>query len=164
MHDDDARSVAGAVMDICEFLRNRHFDELSSFLGAVPRRVLYHGPCQLRGHGMGVPAMELLRLVPKLSVVASDSDCCGVAGTYGYDRERYDIAAAVGRGLVEQITDSSPDCVACDSETCRWNIAARTAVPCVHPIEILDISLSDGAAEHGPPARADRIVAALADG
>ena len=155
MHDDDARSVAGAVMDICEFLRNRHFDELSSFLGAVPRRILYHGPCQLRGHGMGVPAMELLRLVPKLSMAASDAECCGVAGTYGYDRERYDIAAAVGRGLVEQIADSSPDCVACDSETCRWNIAARTAVPCVHPIEILDISLSDGAREHGWPARDD---------
>ena len=154
MRDDDAGSVAGAVTDICEFLRNRHLDHLSSVLGAVPRRVLYHGPCQLRGHEIGVPAMELLRLVPDLTVEVSEVDCCGVAGTYGYDRDRYDIAAAVGRGLVEQIADSSPDVVVCDSETCRWHIAARTAVPCVHPIEILDDSLSDEGMEHASPVHA----------
>ena len=138
---DDARSVAGAVMDICEFLRDRHLDRLSSNLGALPRRVLYHGPCQLRGHHMGVPAMELLRLVPALSIDVSDTECCGVAGTYGYDRDRYDIAAAVGRGLVDRINELAPDAVVCDSETCRWNITAATGVPCVHPIEILDASL-----------------------
>ena len=155
MCDGDAGAVAGAVTDICEFLRNRHFDHLSSILGAVPGRVLYHGPCQLHGHGMGVPAMELLRLVPDLSVEVSEADCCGVAGTYGYDRDRYDIAAAVGRGLAEQIAESSPDVVVCDSETCRWNIAARSAVRCVHPIEILDDSLSDEGMEDASPVRAD---------
>ena len=139
--DDDARSAAGAVTDICEFLRDHHFDRLSSFLRPLRRRVLYHGPCQLRGHNMGVPALELLRLVPSLAIEVSDSECCGVAGTYGYDRERYDVAAAVGRGLVERIAASSPDVVVCDSETCRWHITASTGVPCVHPIEILDASL-----------------------
>ena len=142
--DDDARSVAGAVTDICEFLRDHHFERLSSLLGPLPRRVFYHGPCQLRGHSMGVPALELLRLVPSLVVEVSESECCGVAGTYGYDRERHDIAAAVGRGLVERIAESAPDAVVCDSETCRWHIAASTGVPCVHPIEIVDASFRVG--------------------
>ena len=139
--DDDARSVAGAVTDICEFLRDHHLDHLPSFLGPLHRRVFYHGPCQLRGHNMGVPALELLRLVPSLAIEVSEFECCGVAGTYGYDRDRYDIAAAVGRGLVDRIAASAPDAVVCDSETCRWNITAATGVPCVHPIEILDTSL-----------------------
>lgn len=153
MDDRDARAVSGAVMDVCEFLRNRHFDQLSSMLGAVPRRVLYHGPCQLRGHGMGVPALETLRLVPELRVELSAFECCGVAGTYGYDRERFDIARAVGQDLIEQVADSSPDAVICDSETCRWNIAAQTSAPCVHPVEVLDDSLSDDDLGHVSPVR-----------
>lgn len=150
LRGDDARSVASAVTDICEFLRDRHLDRLPAVLGPLPRRVLYHGPCQLRGHDMGVPAMELLRLVPSLSIEVSESDCCGVAGTYGYDRDRYDIAAAVGRGLADRIAESAPDAVVCDSETCRWNITASCGVPCVHPVEILDASLhARRNAEHG---------------
>ncbi len=141
LRDSDAPSVANAVMDICEFLRDRHLDQLSSVLGPLPRRILYHGPCQLRGHDMGMPALELLRLVPSLSIEVSESDCCGVAGTYGYDRDRYDIAAAVGQSLFNQIAEAAPDAVVCDSETCRWNITASTGVPCVHPVEILDTSL-----------------------
>ena len=141
MCDGDARSVARAVVDVCEFLRDGHPDRLSPLLGALPRRVLYHAPCQLRGHHMGVPAMELLRLVPGLSIEVSEAGCCGVAGTYGYDRDRHDVAVAVGRELVDQIAEVAPDAVVCDSETCRWNIAASAGVPCVHPIEILAASL-----------------------
>ena len=149
--DDDARCVAGAVTDLCEFLRDHHLDRLSSFLGPLPRRVLYHGPCQLRGHDMGVPALELLRLVPGLRLDVSEAECCGVAGTYGYDRDRHDIAAAVGRGLFERIAVSAPDAVVCDSETCRWNITAATGVPCVHPIEVLDTSFRVREQEDGRP-------------
>ena len=90
---------------------------------------------------MGVPATELLRLVPGLSIEVSEAECCGVAGTYGYDRDRHDIAVAVGRDLVDQIVEVAPDAVVCDSETCRWNIAASAGVPCVHPIEVLAASL-----------------------
>ena len=68
-----------------------------------------------------------------------------MAGTYGYDRDRHDIATAVGRGLVERIAESAPDAVVCDSETCRWNITASTGVPSVHPVVILDASLRDPA-------------------
>ena len=149
--DGDARSVAGAVIDICEFLRDHHLERLSSLLGPLPRRVFYHSPCQLRGHNMGAPPLELLRLVASLAVDASESECCGVAGTYGYDCERYDVATAVGRGLVERIAASAPDAVVCDSETCRWHITAATGVPCVHPIELLDASFRAWDREVGRP-------------
>ena len=90
-------------------------------------------------------AIVLYALVPSLSIEVSESDCCGVAGTWCYDRDRHDIATAVGRSLVDRIAESAPDAVVCDSETCRWNITASTRVPCVHPVEILDDSLRDSA-------------------
>ena len=43
----------------------------------------YHAPCQLRSHGIGLPALDLFALVPGLRAIDMDHDCCGIAGTYG---------------------------------------------------------------------------------
>jgi glycerol-3-phosphate dehydrogenase subunit C len=139
--DGDANLVAGSVVDICEYFREGAIERLAGDLQALPHRALYHGPCQLRGHAMGLPAVELLRRVPGLDLVLSEAACCGVAGTYGYDRDKHDIAVAVGASLREQVAEENPDFVICDSETCRWNIAATTGRPCLHPIEVLAASL-----------------------
>jgi glycerol-3-phosphate dehydrogenase subunit C len=81
--------------------------------------------------------MELFGLVPGLRAVDLDHDCCGVAGTYGLKREKYDIAMAVGAPLFERIAASGAAGSACDSETCRWQIAAATGLPVRHPVEVL---------------------------
>ena len=49
----------------------------------------------------------------------------------------YDIAMAVGRDLFDQVAASGAPGVACDSETCRWQIAHGTQLPSVHPIDYL---------------------------
>ena len=139
--DGDANLVAGSVVDICEYLREGAIERLAGDLQALPHRALYHGPCQLRGHAMGLPAVELLRRVPGLDLALSEAACCGVAGTYGYERDKHNIAVAVGASLREQVAEENPDFVICDSETCRWNIAATTGRPCLHPIEVLAASL-----------------------
>jgi glycerol-3-phosphate dehydrogenase subunit C len=69
--------------------------------------------------------------------VESVASCCGVAGTYGLKREKYDIAMKVGAGLFEQIAQAAPDRAVCDSETCRWQIEHATGVRTVHPVEVL---------------------------
>ncbi|MGQ0520566.1 MAG: anaerobic glycerol-3-phosphate dehydrogenase subunit C [Actinomycetota bacterium] len=138
LQDAVLEEVGGRTYDICEYLLDLHAAGLLDLdLAPVDRTVLYHGPCQLRGHGIGTPAMDLLALVPGLKVVESEADCCGMAGTYGLKREKRHVAMAVGAGLFDQVRDSGADAVVCDSETCRWQIAAATGRPAVHPVEIL---------------------------
>ena len=139
MEDDaDLRAVSPRVFDICEYLLAMHErGELKADFQPVPETVVYHAPCQQQGHGIGKPALDLLALVPELNVVESESNCCGVAGTYGLKREKYDIAMQVGAGLFEQIADTAPDRAVCDSETCRWQIEHATSVSTVHPVEVL---------------------------
>jgi len=139
MEDDaDLRVVSGRVFDICEYLVAMHErGELETDFQPVPETVVYHAPCQQQGHGIGKPALDLLALVPDLRVVESDATCCGVAGTYGLKREKYEIAMQVGAGLFAQIADTAPDRSVCDSETCRWQIEHATRVPAVHPVEVL---------------------------
>ena len=78
-----------------------------------------------------------MRLIPGVEVVESESLCCGVAGTYGLKKEKYDVAMEVGRNLFRQVRDLQPELAVCDSETCRWQITHATGVPSVHPIALL---------------------------
>ncbi|MGH2637511.1 MAG: anaerobic glycerol-3-phosphate dehydrogenase subunit C [Actinomycetota bacterium] len=136
--DEDLRVVSSHLYDVCEFLLDLHArGELRTDLTPLPMTVPYHAPCQQAGHWMGKPALDLFALIPGLRVQESDADCCGIAGTYGLKAEKYDIAMAVGAPLFHQVEAARPDLAACDSETCRWQIAAATGVPAVHPIEVL---------------------------
>lgn len=135
MSGGDASAVAATVTDISTFLLDRCGDRLAGSFAATPRHVLYHGPCQLRGHGVGQPAVELLQCIPGLRLEMSRASCCGVAGTYGYQHHKRAIAAQVGDGLMEQVRRSRPELVLCDSETCRWNIEAQTGVRSIHPAQ-----------------------------
>lgn len=136
--DDDLATVGARTYDICEFLLDLHErGELRTDFQPVERRVPYHAPCQLRGHGIGTPALELLRLLPGLDVVESGEVCCGVAGTYGLKREKYEVAMDVGEGLFRMIREMDPELSVCDSETCRWQIAHGSGVPSVHPVALL---------------------------
>ncbi len=136
--DADARLVAEATWDISEFLLDLHEQgRLDTNFGTLDRSLPYHAPCQLRSHGIGLPALDLFELVPGLRSIDLDHDCCGIAGTYGLKTEKYDIAMAVGEPLFAKLRATGASQAACDSETCRWQIGAATGARLVHPVEIL---------------------------
>ncbi len=136
--DETLRAVGARTFDVCEYLLDLHGQGLlDTGFRPLPLTVIYHAACQQRGHSMGTPALELLRLVPELEVIRSEADCCGMAGTYGLKKEKYDIGMAVGERLFEQVRRVGPDAVACDGETCRWQITKATGRASVHPVELL---------------------------
>jgi glycerol-3-phosphate dehydrogenase subunit C len=136
--DPDLALVSERTYDICELLLELHHrGELDTDFRPVEEVVAYHAPCQQQGHWMGKPAIELLELVPGLQVRELTARCCGIAGTYGLKRDRYEIAMATGADLFDQVRDTGAGVVACDSETCRWQIEHGTEAPSVHPIELL---------------------------
>ena len=89
----------------------------------------------------GCIVIILKRDIPELDVINSTVDCCGVAGTYGYKKEKYAIASQVGEPLFDFYRSIGGPLAICDSETCRWQISHATGIPAVHPIEILAVSL-----------------------
>jgi glycerol-3-phosphate dehydrogenase subunit C len=138
VQDEDLRVVSTQTYDICEFLADLHASgELKTDFRPVPLTVTYHAPCQQQGHNIGKPALDLMAMVPELTVIELDRPCCGIAGTYGLKREKYDIAMRVGSGLFGDIRAARPDLAVCDSETCRWQITHGSGHTSVHPVEIL---------------------------
>ncbi len=140
MHDDATRLVARSTYDFNEFLLNLNDQgSLSLDLNPIPLTLGYHAPCQYRAHRLGAPGQQLLGFIPGLDILDSHAVCCGIAGTYGYKAEKYDISMAVGKSLFDFIStrlENSP-VVICDSETCRWQITHATGKPAIHPVELL---------------------------
>jgi glycerol-3-phosphate dehydrogenase subunit C len=150
--DEDLKLVSERTYDICEWLRDRlDAGELRTDFRPLRLSVPYHAPCQLRGHGIGKPALDLLALVPELEVIELDADCCGIAGTYGLKKEKYEIAMRVGDPLFRAVRDLGAQLAACDSETCRWQIDHGAGVPVVHPIELLYRAYGIGDRENRSP-------------
>jgi glycerol-3-phosphate dehydrogenase subunit C len=145
IRDDDEKVVAEATWDICEFLLDLHEQgKLDTSFGRLDEDLPYHAPCQLRSHGIGLPAMDLFALVPGLRARDMDHDCCGMAGTYGMKKEKFDIATAVGKPLFDKVRASGATEAACDSETCRWQIEGASGVRTKHPVEILQAAYRVG--------------------
>jgi glycerol-3-phosphate dehydrogenase subunit C len=136
--DPQLKVVSERTYDICELLLELHQrGELRTDFMPLRETIAYHAPCQQQGHWIGKPALDLLALIPELDTREMNARCCGIAGTYGLKAEKYEIAMSVGRDLFEQVGASGAAAVACDSETCRWQIAHGTQLPSVHPIDYL---------------------------
>jgi glycerol-3-phosphate dehydrogenase subunit C len=139
MFDADSRLVAEQTYDLNEFLRTLwgQGQLQTAGLTPIPLKLAYHQPCQYRAHRIGNPAVEILSLIPQLIIEQSHADCCGIAGTYGYKKEKYEIAMAVGSKLFDFVLDVGGPLAVCDSETCRWQITHGTGIPSIHPVELL---------------------------
>jgi len=138
MDDERTLSVARSTFDIHEFLLMLLTEgNLRTDFREIHLKIPYHPPCQYRAHRLGLPSLEILKLVPGLEIIESDHPCCGIAGTYGYKTEKYEIARKVGEPLFKFLLENSDKVVLCDSETCRWQITHATGLQAIHPVEIL---------------------------
>lgn len=139
MHDEDSRLVAEHTYDFHEFLQILLAQgELNlEGLQPIPLRLAYHQPCQYRAHRIGSPALEIMQRIPELDIIEGYADCCGIAGTYGYKKEKYEISMSVGQPLFDFVLDVGGPLAVCDSETCRWQITHGTGLPSIHPVELL---------------------------
>lgn len=100
-------------------------------------KVAYHTPCHVEKLGWAYYSIELLKLIPNIELTILDSQCCGIAGTYGFKKENYKTSQDIGEPLFKQIEALDIDYVVTDCETCKWQIEMSTSKPCEHPISIL---------------------------
>ncbi len=105
-----------------------------------PERILLHGHCHQKALG-GLPvAAKLLSRIPGAEVVDADAGCCGMAGSFGYEKEHYHLSQSVGeRKLFPSIRDSgSQTTVVAPGFSCRQQIRHFTGVNPVSAIELID--------------------------
>jgi len=138
-----SEEVAQRIFDLFEFLRNlKESGSLMLRFKELPLKVAYFAPCHLRSLNIGFPALEILRLIPGLQLDNIDADCCGLGGTFGFKKEKYEISQEIGKDLAEAIDRLSPEIVLTDCEGCRMQIRHLTGLKVLHPVQILRDSLT----------------------
>ena len=90
------------------------------------------------------PARALLSRIPGATVVDSDAGCCGMAGSFGYAREHYDVSKAIAeRRLLPAVrTRPAGSIVVASGVSCRTQVEDFAGVSAVHPSELLGSLLS----------------------
>jgi Fe-S oxidoreductase len=105
----------------------------------TPRNILLHGHCHQKAITGGSAAIEVLNKVPGFTVKLIDAGCCGMAGSFGFEKEHYDISMKIGdERLFPAIRaeDGDFDLVA-SGVSCRQQIKHGTKKTSKHLGEIL---------------------------
>ena len=87
--------------------------------------------------GWVIYSTELLKMIPGLDLIMLESQCCGIAGTYGFKKENYKRSQKIGESLFDNINKVAPDCVSTDCETCKWQIEMSTQYKVINPISLI---------------------------
>jgi Fe-S oxidoreductase len=112
---------------------------------AGARSLLLHGHCHQKALIGSGPSLRILRLLPGATVEEVDSGCCGMAGSFGYEKEHYDFSIAVGnRRLFPAVTAKGPEWeIVAAGVSCRQQIAHATGRPARHLVEVLAEALPE---------------------
>jgi Fe-S oxidoreductase len=141
-----AEAVAGMCQTFEEFMESRLGTAGPQIaFRAGPRRILVHGHCHQRALVGMEPTLRLLRRIPGAEVIDLDAGCCGMAGSFGYEKEHYEISRLVGeQRLFPAVRKADPDTViVAPGFSCRMQIEHFTGRKALHPAELL-ASLSGG--------------------
>jgi FAD/FMN-containing dehydrogenase/Fe-S oxidoreductase len=155
---DEHRALLGAddprVADVAG--RARLVDELLVEAiddGALPlrddawpagQRILYHGHCHQKAEVGTAATVALLRRIPGAEIVEVDAGCCGMAGSFGFEAEHYDVSMRVGEDRLFPAVRAEPEgtIIAATGVSCRQQIAHGTTRRAQHPVELIRAALA----------------------
>ncbi|MBI3628914.1 MAG: FAD-binding protein [Candidatus Rokubacteria bacterium] len=138
LRTDAARAVAARSLLLEEFLERERARGLVLPFAARGRRALLHGHCHQKALVGTGPTVAALRWAG-FDVTEVDSGCCGMAGSFGFEREHYDISVRLGnRRLAPAVREAGPDVeVVAPGISCRQQIEHLTDRRARHPAEVL---------------------------
>jgi FAD/FMN-containing dehydrogenase/Fe-S oxidoreductase len=145
----DERRQAETVAAVCETfeeLLDRLLADTPAPFRAGPKRILVQGHCHQRALVGMSAALCLLKHVPIAEVIDLDAGCCGMAGSFGYEKEHYDVSRLVGEQcLFPALRKADPaEVIVASGMSCRMQIAHFTGRRALHPAELLAALLDDG--------------------
>lgn len=138
---DKAEELAKNVFTFEEFI-GKLVDkrDLNAELFTEERRLIkLHGHCQQKAVSSLVPSKKMLGLPKNYEVQLIPSGCCGMAGSFGYEKEHFDISMKIGELVLFPTVRQQPEevIIAAAGTSCRHQIHDGTHRTALHPIEIL---------------------------
>jgi FAD/FMN-containing dehydrogenase/Fe-S oxidoreductase len=104
-----------------------------------PKDILLHTHCQQKAIASSLATIEALSIPKNFKVREIRSGCCGMAGSFGYEKEHYDLSNKIGEMILfPEIRNNSGDSViVAPGTSCRHHIKDGTGVSALHPVDVL---------------------------
>ena len=136
-----AKEIAENTFTIEEFIKQEfEKNNISADHFTIQKKTLkIHGHCQQKSLSSIEPTFKMLSIPKNYSVTIINSGCCGMAGSFGYEKEHYDISMQVGEDtLFPKIRNTeNTTIIAAAGTSCRHQIKDGTSRNSKHPITIL---------------------------
>ena len=134
------RRVVDRIFTLEEFLSAPENEErLESAFETEVRRLLFHGHCQQKALIGAEPTLRLLHRMPGVEIEEVPAGCCGMAGSFGYEKDHYELSEKIGsRHLLPAVRAAAPDTrIVVSGFSCRCQIEHFTGRKAMHPVEVL---------------------------
>ncbi len=139
---EDARVVAAQVR-LADELILEAIDagrlQLDPRSAVANHRILFHGHCHQKALAGTAASVQLLSRIPGATVVDVDAGCCGMAGSFGFEAEHYELSMQIGGMRLFPAVNAEPadTLVAATGVSCRQQIAHGTGRRPRHPLELI---------------------------
>ena len=105
-------------------------------------RIVFHGHCHQKALAGTKATVDLLKRVPGAEVVELDAGCCGMAGSFGFEAEHYELSMQIGESrlfplLREEDAGAGGALIAATGVSCRQQIAHGVGREARHPVQIV---------------------------
>jgi len=137
---EKAKIIGKNALTVEEFLAEEFLQgNISTALfTSEPAKIKLHGHCHQKALSTTLPTRQILEIPSNYSVDEIPSGCCGMAGSFGFEKEHYDISMQVGElVLFPEIRKENYDIIAAPGTSCRQQIKDGTGKIALHPIEVL---------------------------
>jgi Fe-S oxidoreductase len=140
----DSQAVAASV-ELSEVWLARQAAANRSLLMLKPRSqsCLLHGHCHQKALRGVQGTVEAMRLVPDLDLKVLDAGCCGMAGSFGFEREHYDVSVTIAKLALLPAIEAEPEAlIIAPGTSCRHQIRDLAGRQAVHPMQVLEQAMS----------------------
>jgi len=109
-----------------------------------PQTIKLHGHCHQKALSSLVPTVKMLELPANYKVQVVPTGCCGMAGSFGYEKEHFDLSQQIGELVLFPAVRKTPteELIAAPGTSCRHQIKDATGRAALHPVEILHAALA----------------------
>jgi Fe-S oxidoreductase len=141
--DSRAHTVAAAATLPEELLLQAVADGRLALRPMAGTRIFFHGHCHQKAVTGTAATVALLRAIPGTEVTEVDAGCCGMAGSFGFEAEHYDLSMKIGELRLFPAVRAEPatTVIAASGVSCRQQIAHGTGRAARHPLEIVRSAL-----------------------
>jgi len=135
---DEARELAAATRELTGYLVGLHrAGQLKTDFAPLEIKLGYHAPCHMKALRGGLTGVELVRLIPGVKVTVIQRGCCGIAGTFGFQKRNFELSLKAGAPMLDALKELDSPYGMSECGTCKMQMEFATGKKTFHPIKLV---------------------------